>query len=199
MKTNSFLYFLLFILFTGSCKNIDDNKENSATGWEQQQKTYIENSKKLAMNAGSILKGRLTNAIENGGIINGISVCNVVAQQLMDSISLANGTKIKRTGIKTRNDKNSPDQKDLMVLDEMTKKQKSGIVPSPVAIKQDNKIVNVYIPIMTEALCLNCHGKAGKDIKPDVYALIREKYPNDEATGYSLGELRGMWVIQMGK
>lgn len=199
MKAYSFFILLFFVFIIGSCKNKDENKEHPGAGWDEQQKVYIENGKKLAMNAGSVLKTRLTVAIKNGGVINGITVCNDVAQELMDSISIADGTKIKRTGIKTRNDKNSPDQDDIGILSEMIKKQKSGSILSPVAIKQDNNTVKVYVPIITEALCLNCHGKAGQDIKSDVYAVIREKYPNDEATGYSLGELRGAWVIQMEK
>jgi hypothetical protein len=39
-----------------------------------------------------------------------------------------------------------------------------------------------------EGVCLLCHGT---DIAPDVRAALRARYPNDSATGYAMGELRG--------
>jgi hypothetical protein len=44
-------------------------------------------------------------------------------------------------------------------------------------------------------MCLNCHGEPDKDIKPENLALIRRLYPQDQATGFQLGELRGAWRI----
>lgn len=35
----------------------------------------------------------------------------------------------------------------------------------------------------------------GQSIKPDVQAKLKELYPEDEATGFSEGELRGAFVV----
>jgi hypothetical protein len=43
---------------------------------------------------------------------------------------------------------------------------------------------------------LNCHGVIGKNIDSTVYKTIKDFYPNDAATGYKLGDLRGMWSIK---
>jgi len=43
---------------------------------------------------------------------------------------------------------------------------------------------------------LQCHGQIGKDIHDDVYKVIKEKYPQDKATGFKVGELRGIWDIK---
>ncbi|CAN0317700.1 unnamed protein product, partial [Chrysoparadoxa australica] len=48
-------------------------------------------------------------------------------------------------------------------------------------------------------MCLNCHGEPKEQIKEDVLAAIKSKYPNDVATGYSLGQLRGMWSVKIPK
>lgn len=42
---------------------------------------------------------------------------------------------------------------------------------------------------MLQPMCLTCHGA---DLAPDVQAAIAERYPDDRATGYRTGELRGV-------
>ena len=54
-----------------------------------------------------------------------------------------------------------------------------------------------YTPLVTNAMCLQCHGTPGKDIKPDVSAKLAELYPNDKAMGYKENELRGLLRIKM--
>jgi uncharacterized protein YegJ (DUF2314 family) len=44
-------------------------------------------------------------------------------------------------------------------------------------------------PLMIQPLCLACHGTA---LAPEVSAALAKKYPEDRATGYALGELRGV-------
>ncbi len=46
--------------------------------------------------------------------------------------------------------------------------------------------------IPTGALCLNCHGQA---LAPAVQDKIDALYPDDTATGYSEGDLRGAFVV----
>jgi hypothetical protein len=41
-------------------------------------------------------------------------------------------------------------------------------------------------------MCLGCHGK---NIAPEVQAKLDELYPEDQATGFSEGDLRGAFVI----
>lgn len=48
--------------------------------------------------------------------------------------------------------------------------------------------------IAIEPLCLTCHGTADS-IPEEVKARLRTKYPLDQTTGYSVGELRGAVVI----
>ena len=46
--------------------------------------------------------------------------------------------------------------------------------------------------IPTQKLCLGCHGKS---IAPEVKAKLAELYPEDKATGFSEGDLRGAFVV----
>ena len=43
-----------------------------------------------------------------------------------------------------------------------------------------------------EAVCLSCHAA---EIKPEVEAALKEKYPEDMARGYSLGQIRGAFSL----
>jgi hypothetical protein len=46
--------------------------------------------------------------------------------------------------------------------------------------------------IPTGEICLACHGES---ISPDVATAIREAYPQDQATGFSLGDIRGAFTL----
>ena len=48
--------------------------------------------------------------------------------------------------------------------------------------------------IMVQPQCLACHGQA-QDISAPMAEKIKQEYPDDQATGYSAGKLRGAVVI----
>lgn len=49
-------------------------------------------------------------------------------------------------------------------------------------------------PIAIEAPCLACHGPAD-GLAPEIRAKLTAAYPQDPATGYALGDLRGaLWA-----
>ena len=64
------------------------------------------------------------------------------------------------------------------------------------SILHEGKEYRCY-PIVTNGMCLQCHGKKGTDIAPETLKVLNEKYPNDLATGYSANQLRGIWVVEM--
>jgi hypothetical protein len=49
-------------------------------------------------------------------------------------------------------------------------------------------------PIRMKGICRKCHGPR---IEPDVKDRLRELYPEDEATGFKKGELRGMFWVKL--
>ena len=48
--------------------------------------------------------------------------------------------------------------------------------------------------IAVQPQCLSCHGMA-QDIPASLAQKIRIEYPQDQATGYSAGQLRGAVVV----
>ena len=47
-------------------------------------------------------------------------------------------------------------------------------------------------PIIVQPLCLSCHGNV---LAPEVANHIEEAYPDDQATGFEIGDLRGVYWV----
>ena len=95
-----------------------------------------------------------------------------------------------RTSDKIRNKNNNPKAWLVDILDDY----KNSTMEKPVAAKV-YKVKNkfAYIePIYVNAVCLKCHG----DLKGSVEKKIKQLYPNDLATGYKIGEFRGLFYIK---
>ena len=58
------------------------------------------------------------------------------------------------------------------------------------------KEIIFYSPIVIQnPMCLLCHGEPGNTMESETFEFIRSRYPEDMATGYQLGDLRGTWKI----
>ncbi|WP_019949259.1 c-type heme family protein [Hymenobacter aerophilus] len=53
--------------------------------------------------------------------------------------------------------------------------------------------------VLNDQLCLRCHGEVGKDISAADYALIKQQYPQDQATGYQQGQAMGVWRVSLSR
>ena len=154
----------------------------------------VAEARALVKSFGGSLKQALKQAIENGGAVNGIAACNTLAPEIAAQNSKGNWH-IGRTSLKLRNPDNAPSDWQEMQLQAMDKQP--VVNGKPVEVWQVSDAVGqpefqYMSAIPTQKLCLNCHGS---DIKPDVQAKINELYPQDQATGFSEGDLRGAFVV----
>ncbi len=139
-------------------------------------------AKVLMERLGAQLKG----AIESGGPVAAITVCQQVAIPLTTSAGAAfEGVTVKRTTLKPRNPANAPDEHDRAVLEAMAAQSP----PQPV-IRWEDGVAHFYRPLLTQEVCLKCHGDPATFPKELTEALAFA-YPADAATGYALGDLRG--------
>ncbi len=98
------------------------------------------------------------------------------------------GLRLRRVGVRVRNHKtNMPTDAERAVMMKLTRE-----APTTVATLNGKRkfLRAIYVG---SPLCLNCHGT---DIKPRVKEKLDELYPEDEATGFSLGDLRGAFVVE---
>ena len=105
---------------------------------------------------------------------------------------------VRRTSLKVRNPDNKPDALDEKVMKEFAEaiKHKTLDPKNPVRVVQDGDTARVYKPLLTKKVCLKCHGS---DLSPEISKIIKEHYPNDHATGFKEGDLRGVIVAEIKK
>jgi PBP1b-binding outer membrane lipoprotein LpoB len=158
---------------------------------------HVEAAKKGIMVLGSNLKGELTTAMKAGGPVEAIAVCNEKAPEIAKQISAQNSMSISRTSMKNRNPENAPTAWQAKVLQEFETRKANGedlktMAYSEVVEHEGKQEFRFMKAIPTGAVCLNCHGA---DIKPAVMEKIQALYPEDKATGFSEGDIRGAFVV----
>ena len=82
-------------------------------------------------------------------------------------------------------------------LDQFLPKLASGEEIVPFTTEKEEHVFGYY-PIVTNDMCLKCHGDIG-EIDEAAHSKIQLLYPEDKATGYSTNQLRGIWVVKMMK
>lgn len=147
---------------------------------------------------GEALKKELVAAISSGGAISAISVCNTVAPAIAAGLSDKRAMKVARTAMKVRNPGNAPDAFEKRILEDFAAKIAEGTDPATLehaeTVTENGVAMFRYMKAIPMAAqpCAACHGT---DIKPDVMAEIKKLYPQDQATGFKPGELRGAFTI----
>jgi hypothetical protein len=137
-----------------------------------------------------LLKPQLKQALEKGGPAHAIAVCADIAPGIADSLSAQSGWTVRRVSLKSRNASRAvPDNWERQVLVEFDRRQVAGEQAEDLHFGEAVGGQYRYMQAQAvEPVCLVCHGKGLSD---DVQTTLREYYPDDWATGYSLGEVRG--------
>lgn len=141
------------------------------------------------------LRAAMQQAVAAGGPQAGIEVCQVDAPRLAAEAMSRQGVALGRSSLRLRNPSNVGPDWVAARLAEWGERPASGLeVMLEYADTADGRVARFSAPIVVEAACLGCHGP--KDtLGPEVQAVLAERYPADQATGYALGDLRGvLWV-----
>lgn len=142
---------------------------------------------------GSQLRAELQQAMAEGGPLLALDVCHLRAPAIADELSQHTGFQLARVSLKNRNpNRGQPTPWQVDVLETFDQQLAAGTPVSELtfdATTEDEYRFMRAIP--TAPLCLTCHGTA---IEPTLQAAITALYPQDLATGYGTGELRGAFV-----
>ena len=146
--------------------------------------SYATETKKLLMkNVGE--------QMQKGGPESALEFCNIEAMPLTKSMSDKYGLVISRVSDKRRNPKNVANAEELKLIEQYKKQLLAGELLKPVRTE-----THYYEPLVTNGMCLQCHGEPGKNIPPNVVGKIAELYPSDLAMGYKENEVRGLISIK---
>ncbi|MDF0714532.1 DUF3365 domain-containing protein [Muricauda sp. 334s03] len=149
---------------------------------------------RYALETKKVLGKNLMGTIQNKGVEEAVVFCNERAYPLTDSMSTNFNARIKRVSDKPRNPENQANAIELMHIETFKGQVAGGASVEPI-LSEENGKVHFYYPIVTNTMCLNCHGTPDKNITPKVYASLLELYPQDKAIGYGPDEVRGIWSI----
>lgn len=155
-------------------------------------------AQQLIKDFATTLQGELKAALKEGGPVNAVSVCKEKAPAIAANLSEESGWDVGRTSLKTRNAAlNTPDEWERNVLEQFESRKANGEAPKGMSYASvvdtgDGKAYRYMQAIPTQQVCLACHGK---DLPPDLVEAIDKAYPEDEARGYSLGDIRGAFTL----
>ena len=170
---------------------------NAPTDDKAELKTQTENAKRITQVFAETLKGELQAAIKEGGPVNALTVCRGKAIPITGNVAKEQGVQLSRVSLKNRNPKNMPNDWQKIVLKDFDARAVNGEDVKTMAyseiIKENGKQEFRFMKALpTGGICLTCHGS---DLPSDVTTKLSELYPQDKATGYQMGQVRGAIVI----
>lgn len=157
---------------------------------------WVAEAREKSGHLGSRLISALNEALAEQGPAGGIQVCNVEAPEIARHVS-GSGFEVGRTALRVRNPDNAPDDWEESVLQRFEARMAEGADPAGLEawrIKTiDGERFGRYMKaIPTGPQCVVCHGRS---IAPELAETIKRLYPQDQATGFAPGELRGAFTV----
>jgi hypothetical protein len=142
----------------------------------------------LTATADSLLRRTLARELAAGGVARAMRFCKPETYRAVDSLAGVLKASAHRVSERPRN----PAAKAPLLAEQMR--------PDTLRIVQrlSQEVFFYQRPItLNNQLCLRCHGEVGKDISAADYALIKQQFPQDQATGYRLGQPMGAWQLSL--
>lgn len=133
------------------------------------------------------LMGELSTAMDEGGPDAAIEVCSVRAPEISAAVGNEFGLHVGRTSFRLRNQSNVPPAWAEPLVE--------ARVEEPIWLVGPDGELAGMMPIRLRAECTMCHGPR-EQIADEVHAKIQDFYPEDEAIGFTEGELRGWFWVQ---
>jgi len=158
---------------------------------EEQLQEY----RQAAQSFGKTLKGELQAAMKQGGPMAAVSVCHERAPEIAAQLSEDTGFTLRRTSLKPR--ATAPTDWERAVLEDFEARRADGESPKTiewhnVASVDGDEQLRYMKAIGTQGVCLTCHGS---NVDPALQAKIDKLYPDDQATGFAEGDIRGAFSI----
>lgn len=181
--------FLVPVVFLAACGN------ESSSGWTRIDPNAMSETQKGQEAKGQAAKkalfsrllGRLSEGLAEGPG-PAIHACNVAAPEIAAAVGTEKGMRIGRTSHRLRNPKNvAPAWAESYVRRETAE---------PVWLAHRDGRLAGLLPISTMGMCLTCHGPWAGIPKP-VRKALSELYPEDRATEFLPGDLRGWFWLEI--
>mgnify|MGYP001765501785 CR=1 FL=1 len=143
------------------------------------------------------LGGEVKKNMESSGPFKTVEFCSNHALSMTDQVGAETGTKIKRLTLRERNPINAAagDEKTLLETWERMVKNAQALPPHELKRDADGKALYYKPLVINNEACLKCHGDIAAD--SPIGKALHATYPEDRATGYKMGDLRGMIKVEI--
>ncbi|MBE7542469.1 MAG: DUF3365 domain-containing protein [Bryobacteraceae bacterium] len=144
---------------------------------------------------GQKIRSLLASELASGGFEGAVGVCAEKAQAETKRYAAEQGIQIRRVSTRARNEANRPDEWErTRLLEWETALREGKTAPESAQTTTSGGDYRLLMPIRVQAMCLTCHGNE-KQIPARVRDLLHKHYPEDAATGYRNGDLRGAFSV----
>ncbi len=143
------------------------------------------------------LQAELKNAMQTGGPVAAIGVCSTQAIPITQTVAVDRGITMGRVSLANRNPVNLPNEWQAAVLQDFEQRKSNGEDIGSLAWSETVDVggereFRFMKAIPTGAVCLSCHGT---ELAPEISEVLAVLYPDDRATGFSEGDIRGAFVV----
>lgn len=185
-----------FLILSG-CGPSPEGGTESPTDIEMQEAAILSHHQALGDSLVQLAQAELlrnvSQAMAEGGAPNAIDFCNIHAGGIVAKLAESWNCTLRRTSLLYRNPEARPNEAEANLLNWYAGLPKGEWTST---VWREENLVHYASPIqIAMPACLQCHGTPGKDISEGTMAVILENYPEDKATGYQAGDLRGMWHL----
>lgn len=151
-----------------------------------------------ALSTKAQLGKNLMQAIQAKGTANAVEFCNIHAYPITDSLAKVYNLSIKRVSDKPRNPENKANETEIGYINHFKNALANGVEITSM-VEETETLVNFYYPILTNGMCLQCHGEPETQVDEATLKQLNKLYPNDLALGYAENQVRGIWSISWNK
>lgn len=161
------------------------------------QAALTQEARSLVQRFAQRLRAALQEALQRGGPVGALGVCQEQAPLIAEEIAEASGWQVGRTALRLRNQANGPDAWEAAGLRQFQARAEAGqpvagMFRAEVVEGAKGRAFRYLEAIPAGGACLACHGSS---LEPEVRARIGELYPGDQATGFQEGDLRGAFSL----
>jgi hypothetical protein len=179
---------LCFVLLAMDCRSDSQTDPNTEAD--------IAAAKTAIQALAGALQTELKGAMQAGGPVAAIEVCNTQAMPITQKVAAEQGLFLSRVSLKNRNPANLPNEWQTVVLQDFERQRAAGKAIDSLAWSETVNVsgeqeFRFMKAIPTGGICLACHGTA---LSPEISQVLDDLYPTDRATGYHEGDIRGAFV-----
>lgn len=194
---NRYRIALLSVLVSASLLGCTAVEEKTVTPDASMVEQSRAAGKALVIQLGATLKQEMT----TNGPVAAVDLCTQAAPRIASEVSDKTGMQVARVSTQPRNHATgTPDAWERAALTQFAQRLAKGepaeaMEFTQVVTEPKGKYLRYAKAIIIQPMCLTCHGPVAY-IPDGVKARLVANYPNDKATGYNVGDLRGAVVVK---